>query len=288
MNRKVTIVVPTFRRPQLLAKCLQALAAQDFDKEDYEVIVVSDGPDPGTEALVESFQAYIHLAFLHLESHKGPAAARNKGWREARSSLIAFTDDDCLPDTGWLAALWQAFKHSPMAAFTGRIEVPVSSLPTDFERNTMGLETAEFVTANCAVSKEALIRCGGFDENFTMAWREDSDLEFKLIALGITIVRVADALVVHPVRKAPWGVSIREQKKGLFDALLFKKIPGLIPSKDPPLETLEILPDHHMLFWNDDRHVFKNNLHDSYLRSNLAVADRRPYPPATGPHIPQA
>lgn len=68
---------------------------------------------------------------------------------------------------------------------------------------------------------------GGFDESFTIAWREDSDLEFKLLLQGIQVHKLAAALVVHPVRQAPWGVSMKEQKKGLFNALLYKKYPVL-------------------------------------------------------------
>ena len=61
----------------------------------------------------------------------------------------------------------------------------------------------------------------------SIAWREDSDLEFKLLNMRIPIVKLPEAQVVHPVREAPWGVSIREQKKGVYDALLFKKYPEL-------------------------------------------------------------
>jgi hypothetical protein len=72
-----------------------------------------------------------------------------------------------------------------------------------------------------------------------MAWREDSDLEFKLLQHKIPIVKLANAIVVHPVRKARWGVSIIEQRKGMYNALLYKKYPKQyrhrIQSK-PPLD----------------------------------------------------
>jgi hypothetical protein len=64
-----------------------------------------------------------------------------------------------------------------------------------------------------------------------MAWREDSDLEFKLLLNNIPIIHVPEALVVHPVRKAPWGISLKEQKKGMFNALLYKKYPELYRRK---------------------------------------------------------
>jgi GT2 family glycosyltransferase len=116
-------------------------------------------------------------------------------------------------------------------AFRGPVTVPCPKRPTDHEKNTAGLATADFVTANCACSKVALEMVGGFDENFAMAWREDSDLEFKLIRNAVPILHVSSAHVVHPVRKAGWGVSLKEQKKSMYNALLYKKDPSLFRKK---------------------------------------------------------
>jgi ADP-heptose:LPS heptosyltransferase len=80
-----------------------------------------------------------------------------------------------------------------------------------------------FITANCACSRKALQLTGGLDEEFTMAWREDTALEFDLCEKSIPIIKVTDAIIVHPVRTANWGISIREQKKGMYNALLYKK-----------------------------------------------------------------
>jgi GT2 family glycosyltransferase len=112
-------------------------------------------------------------------------------------------------------------------SYTGKVIVPVSEKPRDFELNTAGLETAEFVTANCVCTKKALEKTAGFDEQFKQAWREDSDLHFKLMLNRVPIYKNNKAVVVHPVRSAPWGVSIKEQKKSMFNALLYKKYPEL-------------------------------------------------------------
>ncbi len=56
--------------------------------------------------------------------------------------------------------------------------------PTDYERDAAGLEGAEFVTANCFCRRDALEAVGGFDERFSAAWREDSDLHFALLRAG--------------------------------------------------------------------------------------------------------
>ncbi|MGN6641354.1 MAG: glycosyltransferase, partial [Mucilaginibacter sp.] len=198
---EISVIIPTYRRPHLLKKCLAALLKQKFNKHQYEVIVVSDGPDPETRSLVTGLAGdrVTSLRFLSLPEKKGPAAARNYGWLYAKSNIIAFTDDDCLPDPCWLSEI--AANLDPVAdeAITGRVIVPRSKRPTDYEQNTAGLETADFITANCACTRSALIKTGGFDEQFSMAWREDSDLEFKLISEHIPVKRIESAIVVHPV-----------------------------------------------------------------------------------------
>ncbi len=108
-------------------------------------------------------------------------------------------------------------------AAAGRIVMPIPSEPTDYERDAQGLERSEFVTANCFVRRRVLERLNGFDEGFRLAWREDSDLHFRLLRIGARLVHAPRAVVVHPVRPAGWGVSLRQQKKVMYDALLFKK-----------------------------------------------------------------
>jgi glycosyltransferase involved in cell wall biosynthesis len=236
MSTVVSVIVPTYRRPHLLKVCLEALLLQRFDKNSYEIIVVSDGPDDETQNVLRQWAPYTYpaLRYLSLPQKKGPAAARNYGWLSARGSIIAFTDDDCIPDSHWLDEIAKnGLLHEHMA-ITGHVIVPVSKPPTDYELNTVNLQTADFITANCACTKKALQKAGGFDEKFSMAWREDSDLHFKLIGSGIPIKEVYSAIVIHPVRKTHWGVSIKEQKKTMFDALLYKKYPAMFREKIRP------------------------------------------------------
>lgn len=196
---RVSVVVPTCGRPDLLARCLRALEAQSLPRQAYEVIVADDS-----------------------RTRDGPAAARNRGWRRARAPIVAFTDDDTVPDRCWLQNALAYFDDASVDAVAGRIVMPVTGAASDYERDARGLERAEFVTANCLVRRGVLERLGGFDERFRLAWREDSDMHFRLLSAGRRIVRAADAVVVHPVRPAPWGVSLRQQKKVMFDALLYR------------------------------------------------------------------
>jgi len=229
---EISVVIPTYRRPHLLKNCLAALMHQSFSAFNYEIIVVSDGPDGLTEKAIKELGPHNNwLRLLQTQARKGPAAARNYGWQHANGILVAFTDDDTIPGFDWLKEIWSAYKWEKEIAYTGKITVPLSNHPTDYEKNTAGLETAEFVTANCCCTRQALEKVGGFDEQFSMAWREDSDLEFKLLVNNIPIRHLSNAIVVHPVRRVPWGISIQEQKKGMYNALLYKKYPGLYRQK---------------------------------------------------------
>ena len=227
---RVSVVVPTYRRPELLGRCLAALAAQEFDPAAYEIVIADDAADDATRRQVEAFAGGARPAvrYAPVRARHGPAAARNTGWLTARGTVIAFTDDDCVPDRGWLAAGLEACDADPgAAAVSGRVVVPLSAAPTDYERDAAGLEGAEFVTANCFVRRAALAAVGGFDERFAAAWREDSDLQFTLLAAGGRIAHAPKAVVVHPVRPAPWGVSLRQQRKAQYEALLYRKHPDL-------------------------------------------------------------
>ncbi|HEY9668955.1 MAG TPA: glycosyltransferase [Coleofasciculaceae cyanobacterium] len=258
---RVSVVVPTFKRPELLSRCLTALSQQDFEPTAYEVIIVDDAASEETKQLVENWrsaQTQVKVAqvqgskvatesleqksyssspsfrYIPVTGTHGPAAARNAGWRAACGEIIAFTDDDCIPDRNWLKAGVSAFADS-VAGVWGRTIVPLPDNPTDYELNAARLGLSEFVTANCFYRRDAIAAIGGFDERFTAAWREDSDLFFTLLKCGSQFVQAPDAIVVHPIRKASWGVSLTQQRKAMFNALLYKKHPNLYREKLQPV-----------------------------------------------------
>ncbi|MCC6492067.1 MAG: glycosyltransferase [Pirellulales bacterium] len=229
MSVYASVVVPTFRRNDLLRRCLETLARQTLAASRYEVIVADDAGDWATARLVRECakSSGVDFRYVAVGTAHGPAAARNCGWRAARGRIIAFTDDDCLPESTWLACGIAVMNETGAAAASGRVRMPLPPRPTDYQRDCAGLATAEFVTANCFCRRDALERVSGFDERFTAAWREDSDLQFTLLERGYRIVCAPQAVVVHPVRPAPWGVSLRQQRKSQFNVLLYKKHPQL-------------------------------------------------------------
>jgi len=230
-----TVVVPTRGRPQLLNRCLASLVLQRFDSARFEIIVVDDGPSDDTREVVAGWAAHTadqgpRITYIPSMGPHGPAAARNHGWRAARGSIIAFTDDDTIARADWLKNGVRAFEDG-VDAVSGRIVMPLSHTPTDYELDAKQLETAEFVTANCFCRKKVLEDLGGFDERFRFAWREDSDLQFRLLDYQANIVYEPKAVMMHPIRPAGWGVSLQQVKKVQFDALLYKKHPTLYRRK---------------------------------------------------------
>ncbi len=242
MTPEVSVVIPTYRRPALLRRCLEGVLAQRLPAGAYEVVVVDDGHDDATLDAVDALAATLPdgpaLRYLRPSRGRGPAVARNAGWRAARGAVVAFTDDDTVPQPDWLSAGSRALAaHPDWSGLCGRVVVPLAPpqprRPTDHELMTLGLETAEFVTANAFVRRAALLRVDGFDERFTRAWREDSDLQFRLLQLG-AVGRADDAVVLHPARAERWGICLRQQKNALFEALLYKKHPRLYRERIDP------------------------------------------------------
>ena len=234
----ISVVVPTCRRPQLLDRCLAALAAQSLTRKHYEVLVVDDAREAAVRSKVAEWRRTgLQVTYLSVRCGKGPALARNLGWRAARGAIIAFTDDDCIPVRTWLEQIVAAWRPG-IAGGWGRIIVPRSGTLSDPAREVTNPERCAFVTANYFCSRTVLTRLGGFDERFQAAWREDSDLFFTLLKTGLRPVHVPSAIVIHPVPPAAWGVSLGQQRKSMFNALLYKKHPLLYRERieaKPPL-----------------------------------------------------
>ena len=227
----VSVVLPACGRMDLLDRSLDALMRQSVDPRSVEVIVVDDEPNHNTLHLVAGWRTRTldrgpRLAYVANTGPRGPGAARNRGWRAARASVIAFTSDDAVPSPDWLAQGLAAFDGGA-AVVCGRIETPVPARPTDRQRSAHAHELADFTSANCFFHKPVLERLDGFDERFSVQRGSDADLHFRLLEQGIRIVRAPQALAVHPVRPAPWGASLLQIRHAVFDALLYKKHPTL-------------------------------------------------------------
>jgi glycosyltransferase involved in cell wall biosynthesis len=224
---RIDVVVPTIGRPSLGPLVWQLERALP---DGGQVVVVDDRPltdrtSLGIEDLTSPAGARVRVV---RSGGRGPAAARNVGWRATATPWVAFVDDDVDVPLGWLRALEADVLAAPeeVGALQGRIDVPAPTAraPTDWERNVAALAEAPWVTADMAVRRAALEAIGGFDERFPRAYREDTDLALRLLDAGWRI-ETGRRWVRHPVRPAPWWVSVRLQR-GNGDDVLLERLHG--------------------------------------------------------------
>ncbi len=219
-----TVVIPTIGRPSLIG-LLAALRAPD-GPQLAQVIVVDDSPEPS--AIPGLVDVLPENGLLLHSGGRGPAAARNLGWRSARTPWVSFLDDDVLPDPDWPDRLAEDLDAATpdTAGIQGRLRVPLprDRRPTDWERSTAGLATSTWITADMTYRRSALSAVGGFDERFTRAYREDSDLALRISGDGGQIVTGRRG-VTHPVRPTGVWTSVHQQV-GNADDVLRRRLHG--------------------------------------------------------------
>jgi HAD superfamily hydrolase (TIGR01662 family) len=215
------IVIPTTGRASLDVM-LASLGAADGPPPD-RLVIVDDRPEPSAPLTPHVPAVLAGRTTVVRAGARGPAAARNVGWRAGTAPWVAFLDDDVLPPPGWRADLVVdlAALGPREVASQGRLHVPLprDAAPTDWQRNVAGLEDARWATADMAFRRAALEAVGGFDERFPRAYREDADLALRLTGRGLELTH-GRRRVLHPVGDADRWVSVRKQAGNADDALL--------------------------------------------------------------------
>lgn len=200
-----SIIIPTYNRPVPLGHCLTALTQLDYPRARFEVIVVDDGSAVPVTEVAAAFRPRLDLTVLTVPNG-GPAAARNRGATPARGRYLAFTDDDCVPDRGWLRALDACASAAPGSMLGGRTlnAVPenacsaLSQLVVEVAYASYNIDPNNarfFASNNVAVPAARFRDLGGFDPGFTTA--EDRDLCARWLRGGGRLVYAPEAIVYH-------------------------------------------------------------------------------------------
>ena len=203
----VSIVIPTYARPERLRECLAALARQTLPAAMFEIVVVDDG-SPQPVVPPEATTPTGPTIRIIRQPNAGPSAARNRGVAEARGELITLTDDDCLPTPAWLESLATAHRQCPDAlvggvtfnGLTDNVFAMTSQMIIDlvYEHFNTDEASAYFLTSNNILcSRAAYAELGGFDTTFPRAGAEDRDFCDRWRASGRPLRLVPSATLEH-------------------------------------------------------------------------------------------
>jgi GT2 family glycosyltransferase len=196
-----SVVIPTYRRQRELCECLDRLAAY-FEPQpgpslglSIEVIVSDDAADPQLNALLQQRYPWCRYS---VGPACGPAANRNHGARLANGVWLVFTDDDCLPQPGWIESFARhADQHDVLEGQTSP-----SDCRTRLDQECPINETGGYLwSCNFAIRRELFQKLGGFNENFPTAAMEDVELNRRINKAGLRRLFLPTAEVKHPWRR---------------------------------------------------------------------------------------
>ena len=215
MRPHLTVLVPTRGRPDLAAACVRGLLAQDH--RSFEVVVCDQSPDGATaRALAEVDDGSGRLRRIPVDG-VGRSRALNTGLPHTRGTWVVFTDDDCTPEAGWLAALDAACATAGSgAAVLGPVHpgpvapgmaIPPATLEDPEAADYAGRVDRDLIYPNVAVPREAFTRLGGFDERMSVGTPlpggEDNDFGYRLLRAGYRICYRPGPGVVHHAWRTP-------------------------------------------------------------------------------------
>ncbi|HEY2991093.1 MAG TPA: glycosyltransferase family A protein [Candidatus Binatia bacterium] len=208
----IDVVVPTWNRASLLERIILSLMAQTYPADRYLVTVVDDGSTDETWAALQRMAARCdRLKPLHI-SHAGLSAAKNFGWGRGSGDIVAFTDDDCVADPGWLAAIAEVFAAQPEALGLQGKTLTFPDQVTPMTHQVVARRpNLIYHSCNIAYRRKILSAVGGFDE--AAHYAEDMQLAAAVLTRG-PIVFAPEMIVIHPPRprafmdRAGWNLRL--------------------------------------------------------------------------------
>ena len=235
-NIKISVIVPTYNRLELLQKQVHALLNQTLPSHQYEILIVNDGSRDGTEEYLNDLQKDHSNFWVFHNQNGGPARARNTALGVAKGKVIAFTDDDCEVDKNWLATILHEFHDGVVGlqglTFTDRKSVTPLTHQIDNETGHNSIPTC-----NAAYLRNLLHETGGFDETFPYPHNEDADVGWQMQERG-EVKFCQNMRVYHPpridkFRKVAKRMSILESEFTLYrkNPSLYKKYRDKNPLK---------------------------------------------------------
>jgi glycosyltransferase involved in cell wall biosynthesis len=201
LSIKVSVVIPTYNSAEKLKECLNALEKQNFPSEKYEIIVIDDGSNDSTAAIVRNFEVNYYY-----QNNRGPAAARNRGSEMAQGDIILFTDSDCIPDKSWIKQMVSSLQCPEIVGVKGAYISKQRKLwarfaQVEFTERYKLLQENKYIdmvdTYSAGFRKYIFLSMGGFDTSFPVPNNEDTDLSYRMSLKGYKMVFNPNAVVWH-------------------------------------------------------------------------------------------
>lgn len=227
MSLRLSVVIPTRNRKNVLERLLRSLERQTLAKDQFEVIVVDDGSSDGTPAEVEAFAGQSPLQVRCVANpERGTGAARNYGVTQARGGIVAFMDDDVTLREDCIANALAHFDNEPIAAVEAQLLIEGTQRPLLKSSFAQG-----FITNAIFYRRQVLLEIGGFDDAFFdrrsgMFFRDDLDLGFRLLEAGHTAIQPADVVAWHPFIYPDLRSCFAHARRYMMDPLLYRKHPA--------------------------------------------------------------
>jgi len=177
----LSVIVPCFNNAATVGACVASLRALDAVDGDMEIIVVDNGSEDDSAAIVRSFDDVTLLS----EDERGAYPARNTGLRAARAPVIAFTDADCTVDRDWARVLLDRFSEPRLGLLIGHVRFPEAASPLLKLLGAWENAKADYIARACppanriAYCNNMAVRAALFRELGPFSpWRRAGDSEF--------------------------------------------------------------------------------------------------------------
>jgi GT2 family glycosyltransferase len=243
----VSIIIPTFNGAARIKNCLDVLVKQTTG-HNAEILVVNDG---STDSTTEVVGRYPSVRLIN-QANAGPAAARNRGAKEAKGTIILFTDDDCVPMSDWLCSMTAPFDDPEVVGVKGAYRSNQTSLIARFVqieyedryRLMAGLPSIDFIdTYSAGFRLERFFQMKGYDTSFPVACAEDVELSYRMSAQGWIMKFVPTAIVYHTHPDTFWRYMKKKYKFAFWRILALRKNPKktLKDSHTPQVMKVQLL-----------------------------------------------
>lgn len=211
MKNKVSVIVCTYNRPELLKLCLNSLTSQTTKQKKFEVIVIDNYGSKKTKDVVDKYKIFKYF----IEKRTGLSFARNTGFKKAKFKYITYLDDDAIAEKDWVENIIKFINTHPKVKIFGGPYYRYSSklipawIPKEF--GTFKLSSREkklkpfrewISGSNIIIEKKLLVSLEGFKTNFGMkgkkiGYGEETELQSRILDMGIDIYYSPKIKVKH-------------------------------------------------------------------------------------------